>query len=93
MVCRSIVIDGKYHGVAYSRGERAKKCRACSGRAATRQCDFPLKGRKAGKTCDMNICDDCAVVQVGQTLGGDSVDYCPVHDRMSRSAAQTVLPT
>jgi hypothetical protein len=80
MVCRDIIIDGKHLGVACSRGERQKKCRACSGRAATKQCDFPLKGRKSGKTCDMNICDDC-------------VDYCPVHDRMSGSAAQTVLPT
>lgn len=49
------------------RNERAPKCDVCKKRKATKLCDFPLRGAKAGQACDRNLCDSCAV-QVGDPV-------------------------
>lgn len=73
MTCRSILDkDGAVVGVACSRGQR---CSGCGGRAS-KQCDFELKGPKAGKTCDKHLCGRCAVNV------GPNRDLCPAHSRM-----------
>ncbi len=62
---------------------RSKPC-AC-GAPSTRLCDFPLKGKKTGKTCDAPICDRCAAAF------GDEIDYCPPHAKLA-AAAVTAPP-
>lgn len=59
MTCHSFRSkDGKIHGFVCMRGERRPKC-AC-GRPATKQCDYPLHGKKEGQTCSKYLCDRCA---------------------------------
>lgn len=64
--------------IACSRGRRkaAPPCAAC-GRPSTKQCDYPLRGKKTGKTCDRHLCNACAVVVGSES--GDSVDFCKAH--------------
>ena len=68
-------------GFACSRGRR----RSCSvpgcTNSATLLCDYPLKGPKAGKTCDRDLCVMHAARRGHQTFDGRSntVDYCPAH--------------
>lgn len=52
------------------------QCRAagCAGRA-TYKCEFPLRGKKAGQTCDRPLCRPHAV------LKGDK-SYCEGHARL-----------
>lgn len=45
-------------------------------REHTKLCDFPLRGKRAGATCDAKICDAHA------TQVGPGRDYCPAHARM-----------
>lgn len=67
--------DGSVTGWACSRGTRHRcKC----GRVATQQCDFPLRGSKAGQTCDRWLCNQCA-----HHVDPDS-DFCPAHAEMVR---------
>lgn len=75
--------------IVCSRGRSRKQCKHCRRRPATKLCDFPLRGRKQGKTCDMGLCETCAVKQAHQapfrgTLAGDTIDLCPAHDRIVR---------
>lgn len=79
MECRRVPVPG---GVAIVCGRfpKAKPCSAC-GAPSTRLCDFPLKGPRAGKTCDKPLCDRCAAAF------GDEVDYCPPHARLAAAAA------
>ncbi len=39
----------------------------------TRFCDFPLRGRKAGRTCDAKLCDSHA------TCAAPGKHHCPPH--------------
>jgi hypothetical protein len=56
---------------------RSPRHRFCScGAPADLLCDYPLRGTKAGKTCDRPICGECAV-----NIGPDK-DLCPTHARM-----------
>jgi len=83
MYCDRIPIAG---GVAIvSRGGRRPACEVvgCRGRADF-QCDYPLKGKKAGKTCDRHLCERCRISQ-----GGDR-DYCPQHEAMAREKPDAV---
>jgi hypothetical protein len=83
MVCRTIIAGPDFQGIVCSRGERRKSCKFCRG-DADKQCDFKLRGSKAGKTCDANLCSKCAVTQGTHGVGahsGDSIDYCPPHAR------------
>lgn len=72
MSCRTYT-HGDVTFIACSRG--AKPCVSCGDRS-TKLCDFPLRGTKAGKTCDAAICARCAVA------AGKNVDYCPPHGRL-----------
>lgn len=83
MTCEHIRMPDGSTMIVCSRGRRAPKCRFCDRRAAY-QCDFPLTGRSAGKTCDANICKACAVRQPITALHGDTVDFCPPHARVEQ---------
>lgn len=67
---------GKVSMIACSRGASAR-C-ACGGRK-TRACDYPLRGKAAGRTCDAPLCARCAV-RIGPNL-----DHCPAHARHARA--------
>jgi hypothetical protein len=71
------------YAVICTRGQRAKSCKGCAGRADL-LCDYPLRGKKEGKTCDAPICKRCAVVQ-GEPA--DDRQYCPTHARITAKAA------
>lgn len=74
-----------------SRGNRRRPppCVAC-GKPSTLLCDYPLRGKKQGRTCDRALCDQCtkrgAATQLGAIGGGfrevDTFDLCPTHARM-----------
>jgi hypothetical protein len=85
MTCRFIDLGNGVTGIVCTRGERAKRCKACGDRAS-RQCDFPLRGKATGRTCDANLCERCAVV-----VGPDR-DYCPPHARLAAKGEQQQLP-
>lgn len=71
-------------GYACSRGSHRKRCSVCSSRPATKLCDYPLRGAKAGRTCDAALCDRCAVRQGGGVFGQpETIDYCPAHARVA----------
>lgn len=78
MTCRPIELPGGITGWVCTRGQSSRPA-PCSvphcGRYHTRLCDFPLAGRKAGKTCDAKLCDVHAVSV------GPERDYCPAHAR------------
>lgn len=63
--------------IACTRGESHVHRCAC-GRVARFQCDFQLRGAKAGKTCDRWLCEGCRVSQ------GAERDYCLAHARMGK---------
>lgn len=83
--------DGSVSGFVCSRGQRRKACSECKVRPATLLCDFPLSGRKAGKTCDRALCRRCAIevksvprlpeLAFGTKLEPDTMDLCPAHAR------------
>lgn len=72
MICHDMDLGNGVRAIVCTRGSR-KKC-ACGG-PASKLCDFPLSGEKAGKTCDTAMCDRCAV-----NVGPDR-DYCQPHFR------------
>jgi hypothetical protein len=74
-----VIADGKGGVIiACSRGSRARRrCCICGG-TATVLCDYPLRGEKAGKTCDLPLCRKHA------TRVGPNRDYCPVHARINQ---------
>ena len=67
--------NGKQIGIACSRGP-VKSCKC--GRRSTKLCDYPLRGKKQGKTCDAPLCDRCA------TSVGKNLDYCCVHAEIAK---------
>ncbi|MCA9680743.1 MAG: hypothetical protein KC457_00990 [Myxococcales bacterium] len=79
MVCRQIDLGGGASAIVCSRGQRAPQCstKGCRN-TATRLCDFPLQGKRAGQTCSAQLCESCAQVQA------DGTDYCPAHARGAR---------
>lgn len=76
MTCTKIALPGGGVAIVCTRGQRRKVCGTCKRGTATKLCDFPLKGSKAGKTCDAPLCDSCAV------SGGPDIDHCPPHARV-----------
>jgi hypothetical protein len=78
MVCTRVPMPGGGVAIICQRGQRRPRCSACKAAPATRQCDWPLTGAKAGRTCDANLCDSCAV------SAGPDVDHCPAHARHAR---------
>jgi hypothetical protein len=94
--CHRIEGPGGLSGfVCTSRGGRTARC-AC-GRPSERQCDYPLRGKVAGRTCSRHLCSGSAVTASGPTPAAiladpklaleirrvdvDTVDYCPAHAR------------
>lgn len=77
MPCRTLKDDeGRITGFMCGRAARKlDPCRWC-GKPHTKLCDYPLRGAKAGKTCDAPICDDCAT-----SIGPDR-DLCPAHAKL-----------
>lgn len=103
MKCEPISIPGGV-GFLCSRGARRKACSVCKRRKATKLCDFPLTGGKAGKTCDRDLCGTCAQ-NMGEVIrlsadprweshrlrmahGPDTVDFCPAHAAEVKRATQ-----
>jgi hypothetical protein len=90
MPCRPLVSDdGKIYGWACSRGHDGappERCQACNRRRPTKLCDYSLKGKQEGKTCDRKLCERCAVQrQTGRPVFGKPppvVDLCPAHARL-----------
>jgi len=52
--------DGKLSGFVCSRGQPREKCSVCGRFGAELLCDYPLKGKHDGKTCDRLLCRQCA---------------------------------
>lgn len=63
------------NGFMCARGGRAPKCSVtgCNKRS-TKQCDYPLRGSKAGQTCSKHLCDAHAVAQ-GEVTRIDSAAH------------------
>jgi transcriptional regulator with XRE-family HTH domain len=55
-------------------GRHSHRCKECGARAS-KQCAYALAAKAARKTCDVWLCERCAVV-----VGTDR-DYCPPHAR------------
>jgi hypothetical protein len=85
MSCEPIVIDGKVIGIGCSRGKRPKPCVENCGRPSAKLCDFPLRGRKRGQSCDRPIC------AVHATAMGNGIDYCRTHADMVKREKEAAL--
>lgn len=80
MGCDRIDLGNGTTAIVCSRGRRrTPKCQepGCAW-AGERQCDYPLRGEKAGKTCDRYLCRRHA-----QRVGPNK-DYCPAHAKEPR---------
>lgn len=84
MTCTTFKMPDGGVGIICTPRVRVRWCADC-GKPASKQCDFPLRGSKAGKTCDRHICERCAV-DVGTNL-----DYCQVHARAERPAQRELF--
>lgn len=85
-----VVKDGKRVGGGFICGPRGRKTR-CKGspscaRLSSLLCDFPLDGKKKGKTCDIPLCATCA-----RTMAAD-LHYCPVHHSYDPDGAKLRPP-
>lgn len=74
MPCTPIDFGNGVTGIVCTRGSRAR-CGEC-GNHAPYLCDWKLKGKKAGKTCDRKLCGSCA------TSPAKDKHLCPAHSRM-----------
>jgi hypothetical protein len=85
MACRTIKLGAGVTAIVCGPRGRRQWCSipGCHGECA-RLCDFPLLGKKAGKTCDAKVCRDHA------TSVGTDLDYCPAHARL-HAADQAAL--
>ncbi len=76
MTCTKIDLGNGAVAIVCSRGRKpGPPCRTC-GSDSPYLCDFPLKGRAAGRTCSAPMCE-----KHRHSLG-PNVDYCPTHARM-----------
>ena len=86
MTCELVDLgDGRGVAIVCMRGRRRAPCSHCGRHAATLLCDFPLKGKKAGRTCDRKLCPKCAV-HLGEA------DYCPPHSTIALHVAEELGP-
>jgi hypothetical protein len=76
--------DGVY--VVCCRSGRRPSCSVPGcGAPSEFQCDFPLSGKKRGRTCSKHLCAQHRVRQPTIVpLGGETIDYCPAHDRIAK---------
>jgi len=95
MNCEHVKIGGE--DAIICGGPKKRLCEFCKRQYATRQCDFPIERRKAGRkdprafkvvrtTCDAWMCEQCATAQ------GPNVDYCPPHERNKLAIMEARLP-
>lgn len=78
MTCHHITLANGTRIIACSRGPK-KRCKC--GKPATLLCDYPLRGKKEGKTCNAPMCRSCAVT-FGMR-GEDTIDYCRAHAELA----------
>lgn len=94
--CTPINLGGGVTGfVCGGRGAAAKPCSELGcGAPSVALCDYPLAGKKTGKTCSKPVCEKhrrqqgAATPRPGlsvATIGEDTIDYCPTHDRISKA--------
>lgn len=89
MGCEHINLGGGATAIICRRGYGKTRalCSACKQRVHSKLCDYPLRGRKAGKTCDAKLCEQCAQTQAQQapfpgSIVGDTIDLCPAHAKL-----------
>ena len=90
MGCERFVLPGGVEGWVCSRGRQQHRCRFC-GSVSAAQCDYPLRGARAGSTCSAHMCRSCATNQ-GAAADGDTIDYCPAHAKLAAKAANKNPP-
>lgn len=84
-----IVMDGRVVGIAC--GIRGEPCAEPNcGAPHEFLCDFPLAGKKAGKTCSRKLCKGCAKVQAEKATDGTDRHYCPAHDRIAHAQPKLI---
>lgn len=84
MTCRTLVQGNGVTVIACTRGRERRLCSVCKSRAMSKLCDFPLRGERAGATCDRDLCDRCAVHV------GPNRDLCPVHARLEKKEEEAM---
>lgn len=84
MGCETFISeDGTIVGIVCNRGGKTRRCVNCNQRKAGRLCDWKLKGKKAGKTCDRPLCATCSVTPVlPDGSKAKDKDLCPAHARL-----------
>lgn len=77
MTCRHTDLGNGDYVITCEQRERGRvhHC-SCNARASIR-CDYPLRGRATGKTCDTWLCARCA------REVGENTHYCQPHARMA----------
>ena len=75
MPCNPVNLPGDAYAIVCTRGGRRPKPCAYCGMPSSRLCDYPLRGPKAGKTCDEPMCTRCAT----RPDPREDVDYCRAH--------------
>lgn len=60
--------------VSCSRGSSRGTCAYCKARPADFRCDYELRGKRAGSTCDGRLCNGCAY-----SIPGTELHLCPPH--------------
>lgn len=86
MTCELIFKDGVHVGYSCGRNgyrlDHGVGVTQCSvpgcGARATHACDFKLRGKAEGRTCDRPLCGAAHAKRVGP-----GIDYCPAHAAMS----------
>lgn len=84
MTCNTIDLGNGETAIVCSRGRKPRRCTVCNRNRIAVLCDFPLAGKKTGKTCSRGLCERCAV-----HVGPDR-DLCPAHGKAE--AVQLTLP-
>jgi hypothetical protein len=85
MPCIPVDLGNGAFAIVCLRGERTKPCHYC-GRPSEKLCDYPLRGPKAGKTCDILMCSRCA------THDPPDKDYCKAHAPIVMKERDEKLP-
>lgn len=85
MGCKTIDLGGGNFAITCTRGRRPNLCQVCKLRPLDVLCDYPLRGAKAGKTCDRKLCRACA------TNVGANKDLCPPHAKLGLPQAELAL--
>lgn len=81
MTCKREDLLGGVTVFSCSRGQRQTCGQPDCRRPMTKLCDFKLKGKLEGKTCDRPLCDTHA-----QSVG-PNLDYCPAHKGLADKQA------